>query len=250
VSDQHSSSEHESPEKAREIDIQEKVEEFMSGLSYSDKKLLEDCKWEDTNKDWIDGFVKYAKEKLQGGGSFGLAAFKSYAKSLKKHYEETSYSSESEQKKLYKLQLGVAEKILGLHTGENSAEEKKKKSKEEMKSMWGWEHIKFTIANIRRQIFGIMGLRDPWWSQEHEQKRIEIFEQPTAQQKTPTAKAASAREPADVPKETANDADSEIENPVTGGDNGVIHAEMPANTVANDNHGEVPAASSEEKKAA
>ncbi len=61
--------------------------------------------------------------------------------------------------------------MLGLYTSEKDPEAQKKKNKEKKESIYGLANIKFTIAHIRKQILGLLGVNDPWWTEEHEQKR-------------------------------------------------------------------------------
>ena len=158
------------PEKPKEkIDLREKIKEFVEDLPFEQKRELKkhDRKWENTDKQWMDGFARYLEEKINRGGKYGITLLKNYIRDLKRGYEDISYSDSERRNERNGLrgEHAVMEKILGLYTAENKEAEAKKDQNEldKLKSIWGWENIKFTMANIRRQLFEIVGVTDPWF---------------------------------------------------------------------------------------
>jgi type II secretory ATPase GspE/PulE/Tfp pilus assembly ATPase PilB-like protein len=72
----------------------------------------------------------------------------------------------------------VVKKIFGFFTAEKESKaSKEKNANEELKNIYGWENIKFTMRNIRRQIFELIGMKDPWWDYSQEQKGMDKLEQ-------------------------------------------------------------------------
>lgn len=166
------SNQEENQEQAKEVDLKEKLHEFIGLLPYDERKIIKECKWRDTDKKWDEGFLEFIEKDVQRKGKSGPELFKDFVKDLRREYENTSSSEDPENKKLYKAQYNIAQKMLGLYTSEKEPEAvKKKNALEKGKSIYGMENIRFTIAHIRKQILGLLGVNDPWWTEEHEQKR-------------------------------------------------------------------------------
>lgn len=164
------------PEHAEEkVDLKQKLREFIEELPYEQKKILKETKWENGDKKWEDGFLEFVEKRVGRAGKFGITMFKDYIKGLKRAYENTSASQEPEEKKLLKGQLTVAERIFGLSSGEN-AEETAKDKKEKIKGIYSKENILFTLRNIRRQIFELFGVKDPWWNYNRQQQGMSQLE--------------------------------------------------------------------------
>ncbi len=144
------------------IDLQEELEEVLGKLSYGERSALEHSTWEDSRKKWKDGFLDFLKRNELRGKNAAVSLLKAYVKNVKKSYEETSYSEDPETKKLYKTQLAIAEKMLGLYSPETK-KNKELSHKEKVKSIYSKENVLFTLRNIRRQIFELVGLKDPWF---------------------------------------------------------------------------------------
>jgi hypothetical protein len=186
------------PEKPKEkIDLRKKIGEFVEDLPFEQRNELKkyDRKWENTDKQWMDGFAWYLNEKINRSGKYGITLLKNYIKDLKRGYEDISYS-DSERRDERSGLLGehaVMTKILGLYTTENKEEEAKKGMNEmdKLKSVWNWENIKFTMANIRRQLFEIVGVTDPWFDYSQLEKGMEQTEK---QAKADNAPATAAQD--------------------------------------------------------
>ena len=158
------------PEKARQepeklkVDYKEELRKVIDDLEYDLKKTIKEMKWENTDKKWEDGFLEFIKRDVMKSGKFGVTKFKDYVKDLKRGYEDTSESKDPEGKKAYKAQFKVAEKMLGIYTNEKTEKEKEMgKANEKLKGIWSWENIKFTLRNIRRQVFELVGVKDPFF---------------------------------------------------------------------------------------
>lgn len=176
------------------LDIKEKIREFIEDLPYEERKLVKACKWQNGDKKWEKGFEEYIEKEVRRSGKFGVTMLKDYVKDLRRHYENTSESQDPETKKLAKGQLKIAEKILGIFTSETEEGESssKKKNQEKMKGLYSWENIKFTLRNIRRQIFELVGTKDPWWDYSQQNKGIEQLHMEALGMKFESPKSKSA----------------------------------------------------------
>ena len=45
-----------------------------------------------------------------------------------------------------------------------------------LKSLYGWENIKFTLRNIRRQVFELVGVQDPFWDYKQQEAGMRQIE--------------------------------------------------------------------------
>lgn len=194
-------------------DMKEKIRELIEDLPYEERKLVKACKWQNGDKKWEKGFEEYVEKEVRRSGKFGVTMLKDYVKDLRRHYENTSESQDPETKKLAKGQLKIAEKILGIFTSETESGESssKKKNQEKMKGLYSWENIKFTLRNIRRQIFELVGTKDPWWDYSQQHKGIEQLQMEALGMKFDTPKSKSAATPesstkpeSSVPQKTAS----------------------------------------------
>lgn len=151
------------PEKVK-VDYKAELRKVIDDLEYELKKTIKEMKWENTDKKWEDGFLEYIERDVMKSGKFGVTKFKDYVKDLKRGYEDTSESKDPEGKKSYKAQFKVAEKMLGIYTNEKNEKDKALgKENEKLKGIWSWENIKFTLRNIRRQVFELVGVKDPFF---------------------------------------------------------------------------------------
>lgn len=151
------------PEKVK-VDYKAELRKVIDDLEYELKKTIKEMKWENTDKKWEDGFLEFIERDVMKSGKFGVTKFKDYVKDLKREYEDTSESKDPEGKKAYKAQFKVAEKMLGIYTNDKAEKDKAAgKANEKLKGIWSWENIKFTLGNIRRQIFELVGVKDPFF---------------------------------------------------------------------------------------
>jgi hypothetical protein len=174
------------PEQAEEkMDLKQKLKEFIEDLPYDQRKILKETKWENGDKKWEDGFLEFVEKRVGRAGKFGITMFKDYIKGLRRAYENTSASQEPEEKKLLRGQLAVAEKMFGLYNSERP-EETAKDKKEKIKGIYSKENILFTLRNIRRQIFALFGVKDPWWNYNRQQRGMaQLNDNPSAPPKQP-----------------------------------------------------------------
>jgi len=182
-------------QKEEPVDLAKQLKKFMNDLPYDQRKLLKETKWQKTGKDWEDGFLEFIEKDVTRAGKFGVTMFKDFVMHLRREYEDTSESKDPGHKKLLKGQITVAEKMLGIYTKEKP--EEKKKNKEKMKGFYSWENIKFTLRNIRRQIFALVGVKDPWWDSSQQELGMKQLEnQATGKSyRTPVEAPKSSKEP-------------------------------------------------------
>lgn len=157
------------------INLKQKLQLFIEDLPYEQRKILKETKWENGDKKWEDGFLEFVERRVARAGKFGVTMFKDYIKALKREYENTSASQDREHKNLLKGQMTVAEKMFGLYSSEKP-EETAADKKERMKGIYSKENILFTLRNIRRQIFELVGMKDPWWDYSKQQQGMAQLE--------------------------------------------------------------------------
>jgi hypothetical protein len=145
---------------SEKIDLKSKLRAFIRERTYEERTFFEEARWQDPDKSWVEtdkkwevGFLQYMSQRVQKSGEFDASVFQEYLKKLQRKYDHVSSSEEPEEKKFLKAQLEIAKKVLGLYTPEQGSESQKKNQKERIKGVYSWGNIKFTLSNIRRQIF-------------------------------------------------------------------------------------------------
>jgi hypothetical protein len=157
----------EKAEAIKPIDQLKKIyHQAFDRLNAVDQQTLKYAHWKDTSYRWETGFFRYLElhDTKVLMDHWGLK--KMIQEELKKQFEDTKDEG------LKNILNTLRQKMDKIYWDNPSVEKPsaKKERKEGESGIYSWENIKFTLRNIRRQIFELVGAKDPWWDYSKQQR--------------------------------------------------------------------------------